>query len=72
MQHTGFDPAYLPATAAGECGVMILGVAPVDGTGDCRLTDYHDPDSLVLRMTHEQARHLYLALGHTLQALGVT
>lgn len=66
------DPTYLPATATNALGgVDILGVAPVDDSDICALVDYHDPDSLILRTSREQAHHLYLALGHTLRAMGV-
>lgn len=67
MHYSEFDHTYLLATSpAGDGGVDILDVAPVDGTGFCRPVDYHSPEALTLRMTREQAHHLYRSLGHTL------
>lgn len=72
MHTDAFDPAYLPATGSNaEGGIDILGVAVADGSDVCRLADYHNPDSLILRTSRAQAHHLYLALGHTLRAMGV-
>lgn len=68
MHDARIDPTYLPATApAPDGGVDVLGVIPVDGTDMCRPVDCQHPEAMTLRLTREQAHHLYRALGHTLR-----
>lgn len=63
-----FDFTYLPATAPAERDhIDVMGIAERDGTDLFHAVDYHHPGAGVLRLTREQARHLYIALGHTLK-----
>lgn len=62
--------ATAPATVAPDSHVDILGVAELDGTDLVFPVDYHHPDALTLRMTRAQARHLWHALGRTLDMTG--